>query len=232
MSRTPSDYPVGTPLVPPPNWTGKPVSIWRPVFAAALVTVMVLLCMMVGWLSVQGVPRRVRKPGTVEQLASKIEKPDAADLRPKEETTPVSLPPVDEEKPKPPEKPPVKVVETKKPAPPVEPVDKGKTTPPTSLPTTTPTTTPPKVVALSFQRDVRPILEKHCTSCHGATRQRGDVNLATVDGALKVVKPGMPDESPLLESILSSSMPPMKPTAVSEAERKTLREWITAGAKP
>ncbi len=86
--------------------------------------------------------------------------------------------------------------------------------------------------ALSYGKDVRPILERNCLSCHGGKNKRGGVDVGTYAAASKAVKPGKPDDSPLYESVASGAMPPMKPTAVTAAERNTLREWIAQGAKP
>lgn len=192
MSRTVRDYPVGTPLVPPEGWRGRPVAAWKPVLAAGLVTAMVVLCTLVGWLTVQGLPRRAKRP---ESVVAKVEKP----VEPKPE-------PVAEKATAP---------EPKRDAPPVARMK-----------------APTQAAGLTYQKDVRPILDRHCTSCHGGKNKRGGVDLSTHAGALKTVKPGKPDDSALVESIVSGNMPPKKPTAVSEAERKTLREWIAMGAKP
>ncbi|MCI0723833.1 MAG: DUF1553 domain-containing protein [Acidobacteria bacterium] len=92
------------------------------------------------------------------------------------------------------------------------------------------------------EHDVLPILQMHCTVCHGKRRQEGGLDLRTQAGRLKGGKsgpalvPGKPEESLLMKRILSGEMPPPKmyveyavrPPTSSEVE--VLRRWIAAGA--
>ena len=97
---------------------------------------------------------------------------------------------------------------------------------------------------VSFGRDVRPILAKHCFACHGPdpdARESGlrlDLRSSAVkdrDG-YQAVSPGDANASELIDRIASDDadlrMPPAdsKP-ALSAAEIGTLRSWINAGAK-
>src|SRR5688500_11817023 len=65
-----------------------------------------------------------------------------------------------------------------------------------------------------FERDVAPILVTHCLDCHQPNKQSGELNLATLDGALKggeqgpALAPGKPAGSPLLERVTAGEMPP------------------------
>jgi hypothetical protein len=93
-----------------------------------------------------------------------------------------------------------------------------------------------------FRRMVVPVLERTCTQCHNADKQKGELLLTTVDGIRKggengvVVEAGQPDASPLLERCElpladDDHMPPEgkpQPTAV---ELAALRMWILGGAK-
>ena len=94
--------------------------------------------------------------------------------------------------------------------------------------------------AVSFNRDVRPLLSDRCFHCHGpdeAARKaklRLDIRESVVDS---VIVPGSGDESDLLARITSDDeddlMPPpdsgTKPLSAKEIQ--VLRDWIEAGAK-
>lgn len=100
---------------------------------------------------------------------------------------------------------------------------------------------------LEYNRDIRPILVKHCFVCHGADKaalaKTGNMKLDTFEGATAdrgghaAIVPFKPDESFLLKRI-DPEVPEMRmppPTAdvppLSDADKKTLREWIAQGAK-
>ena len=99
--------------------------------------------------------------------------------------------------------------------------------------------------AVDFNRDVRPILNAHCTACHGGVKQAGGVSFTHQDQALgrgKSGKPtvtiGKPEASELIRRVLlpasdEDHMPPAnhgegKP--LTPAEVTTLRQWIAEGA--
>jgi hypothetical protein len=94
--------------------------------------------------------------------------------------------------------------------------------------------------ALSYNRDVRPLLSDRCFHCHGpddAARKaklRLDVRESAIESA---ILPGKAGESELLARITSDDeddlMPPPESgaKALSESEIKILRDWIEAGAK-
>lgn len=98
--------------------------------------------------------------------------------------------------------------------------------------------------APDFNRDVRPILSRHCFKCHGpdeATREAG-VRLDRRDGALAVavsgetpIVPGQLGESELIRRIESLDPdvvmpPPSTHLTLTAAEKDVLRQWIAAGA--
>lgn len=89
--------------------------------------------------------------------------------------------------------------------------------------------------AVSFAADVAPLLGKYCIRCHGASRPRAGLSLAsyreTIAGSSSgpVVAPGDAEASLLAKVVLSGEMPPRgeKPT---DAEIQTLVDWINGGA--
>ena len=95
-----------------------------------------------------------------------------------------------------------------------------------------------------FNRDVRPILSDKCFHCHGpGSSRKAKLRLDTVGGASDagrpggpVIIPGKPEESLLIERILSDDpdevMPPIDSHKIlSEAEKEILREWVRQGAE-
>jgi mono/diheme cytochrome c family protein len=89
---------------------------------------------------------------------------------------------------------------------------------------------------LTYEKDILPIVQRACISCHGATRKRGGLDLRTFASLARGgesgvgVQPGKPDESALLESVVSGRMPPGK-MKLPPAEKQLIRDWIASGAK-
>jgi len=99
--------------------------------------------------------------------------------------------------------------------------------------------------ATDFNRDVRPILNRNCTACHGGVKQAGGISFVYRELALgegksgaRTIIPGDPDGSELMKRVLSADsekhMPPAdhgdgKP--LTAAEIAVLRQWITEGAR-
>ena len=95
----------------------------------------------------------------------------------------------------------------------------------------------PAQTQVSFQQDVRPILEQRCEVCHGAEAGQGGLSLGNFDGLLKggksgpAVVAGEPEQSLLLRQI--SGTPPKMPmagTPLSEEQVELIRRWIAQGA--
>ena len=95
----------------------------------------------------------------------------------------------------------------------------------------------PAQTQVSFQQDVRPILEQRCEVCHGTEAGQGGLSLGNFDGLLKggksgpAVVAGEPEQSLLLRQI--SGTPPKMPmagTPLSEEQVKLIRRWIAQGA--
>lgn len=93
--------------------------------------------------------------------------------------------------------------------------------------------------AAFYVRDVRPVLERRCFSCHGALQQKGGLRLDTAraihtggDSGPSVI-PADAMASLLIqkvtESELKDRMPP-EGEPLTEAEISALRTWISAGA--
>jgi mono/diheme cytochrome c family protein len=90
-----------------------------------------------------------------------------------------------------------------------------------------------------FERDIRPIFERHCISCHGPDKQKSSYRLDRKSAALgraeigRPIVPGRPSESPLLRYVSGVDpdlvMPPKGPR-LSPEEIARVRAWIDAGA--
>ncbi len=94
---------------------------------------------------------------------------------------------------------------------------------------------------LDFDRDVRPVLEARCASCHGPDKQKAGLRLDTLRGVLDgaalgaepVVVPGRRDESELWRRITTADederMPP-KSAPLEPDVLELLGAWIDQGA--
>ena len=84
---------------------------------------------------------------------------------------------------------------------------------------------------LTFEKHVRPILKTHCTHCHGEEEKpEGGLDLRLRRFMDKIVTPGQPAKSKLVELIRSGEMPE-KGKPLAEAEIAVIEKWITQGAK-
>ena len=93
--------------------------------------------------------------------------------------------------------------------------------------------------AVSYVRDVVPILDEHCYECHDEYKSQGELLLTSVGEMLyggekagPAIIPGHPDTSPLIlyvRGILKPQMPKRK-EPLSEDDVHILRMWIQAGA--
>jgi hypothetical protein len=102
----------------------------------------------------------------------------------------------------------------------------------------------PEIYAVDtvFGGAVRPILEKHCFSCHAADKEKGDYRMDTFAALLAGGKSGKPAVTPgdtakseLLQRMLldindEKVMPPKKKARPSTAEITLIRWWIKQGA--
>ena len=94
---------------------------------------------------------------------------------------------------------------------------------------------------IDFRKDLKPILEVHCLSCHGAEKPKGALRLDTRENAIKggddgtSLVPGKPAESTLYTTTVlpadhDDAMPPKGPRLMKE-ETERLRLWIEQGAE-
>jgi len=94
---------------------------------------------------------------------------------------------------------------------------------------------------VDFSRDVRPIFNQNCVSCHGGVRQKNGVSFIFREEALGIGKsgrrtivPGDPDGSELIARVTSKDpdvrMPYHGPPLPAE-QVSLLRRWIKEGAK-
>lgn len=97
---------------------------------------------------------------------------------------------------------------------------------------------------IDFNEQIRPILNKNCTSCHGGVKQAGEVSFVYREQALgkgesgePVIVPGDPAASELVRRITTDDsddrMPPPDehPEGLSSEEIKLLTTWIAEGAE-
>ncbi|MBA4190625.1 MAG: hypothetical protein C0467_21780 [Planctomycetaceae bacterium] len=91
---------------------------------------------------------------------------------------------------------------------------------------------------IDFDRDVKPLFAKHCISCHGPDKQRGDLRLDRRIDAIrggetgKAFTGGKATESLLMHRVLAADdtkMPP-KGERLNSTEIATLKAWIEQGA--
>ena len=89
-----------------------------------------------------------------------------------------------------------------------------------------------------FEREVRPILAKHCFECHGPKKEHNGLRLDSRAGMLKggdsgpAIAVGSPEKSLLIEAVKHESfeMPPEPSPKLADKEIASLEAWIRAGA--
>ncbi|MDE0821614.1 MAG: hypothetical protein OSA95_10865, partial [Opitutales bacterium] len=94
--------------------------------------------------------------------------------------------------------------------------------------------------AADYEKEIRPILEKHCIDCHGPDKQKSRLRLdkrAIVlrggDSGLPALVPGNPAKSHLIELIRETDPDermPSKGDPLSSGEIALLEKWIADGA--
>ena len=87
--------------------------------------------------------------------------------------------------------------------------------------------------APQYDRDIAPLLKRHCVKCHGPTKQEGKLNLVAPGAIIKggaegaAVVPHDVAASLLWKRVDSDEMPPEHP--LSADEKSLIRRWILAG---
>ena len=97
---------------------------------------------------------------------------------------------------------------------------------------------------LITDKEVLPILQTRCVTCHGKRRREGGLDLRTIASRLEggrsgpALVAGAPEASLMLQRVVAGEMPPPhmlydnNVKAPTDAEVETLRLWIASGAQP
>lgn len=94
---------------------------------------------------------------------------------------------------------------------------------------------------IDFKKDIQPLLESRCVTCHGAEKQKSGYRLDSKNVALKggetyspAIKPGDSADSPLIH-LVAGLVPDMKMPAkgdpLTPEQVGVLRAWIDQGAR-
>ena len=88
---------------------------------------------------------------------------------------------------------------------------------------------------VSFERDIKPILENHCINCHGPELEEG-TRLDIREDALDYIEVGDPENSPFYEQLISEDEeelmpPPDEENPLSEEQIALVKTWISEGAE-
>ncbi|MDE3058295.1 MAG: hypothetical protein KGJ59_10100 [Bacteroidota bacterium] len=101
----------------------------------------------------------------------------------------------------------------------------------------------PRVAAVSFSKDVFPIIKKHCLPCHASdSDNRSELVLESYDDIITggkhgtPVVPGKGSESLIVQKVspnppFGKQMPLMTKKKLNDGQIDTLRMWIDQGAK-
>lgn len=96
---------------------------------------------------------------------------------------------------------------------------------------------------VQFNRDIRPILTKECTACHGGVKAAGgisfifrDLALSEGDSGQRAIVPGKPEESEMVRRMRHSDpdevMPkPKHGPPLKEEQIQLIEQWIREGAE-
>ena len=93
----------------------------------------------------------------------------------------------------------------------------------------------------SYSRNVQPIFDQKCVSCHGASKAENGLRLDSYEGVMKgtqfgpVVVPGQPFQSALVSVVRGTADPSLRMphgggTRLSEQDVQNIILWIQAGA--
>jgi mono/diheme cytochrome c family protein len=93
---------------------------------------------------------------------------------------------------------------------------------------------------VDYEKDIRPVFEKSCLSCHGPSKQKGGLRLDSRAGALKggdgfeaAIRPGDSAASPLIHlvaGLVADSRMPAEGEPLNRDQIGLLRAWIDQGA--
>lgn len=93
---------------------------------------------------------------------------------------------------------------------------------------------------VDYTRNIKPILQKHCISCHGAKKQESGLRLDSAKSLMKggdrgpALMAGNSDESLIIQSLIGEgdvSEMPFEETKLADKQIALFRRWIDQGAK-
>lgn len=98
-----------------------------------------------------------------------------------------------------------------------------------------------KKAGVDYNAEVKPILNKHCLSCHGGVRRKEGFSLLTREDALAVTEsgkpaivPGHPEQSEFIRRLTlddPDERMPYKEAPLTQKEIAILTQWVKEGAK-
>ena len=87
-----------------------------------------------------------------------------------------------------------------------------------------------------FEREIQPLLNERCVSCHGGDSPQSGLDLHTLASTLRggqngpVVLEGFSEKSILVRQLVNGVMPPQgASTPLNDAEIELIRDWIDEG---
>ena len=89
---------------------------------------------------------------------------------------------------------------------------------------------------VSFSKDITPIFQASCISCHGGERTSRGLDLKTYTSLMAgsqngaMIVPGNAGNSILIQSVSSGTMP-KRGTRLTDVQIQLLVDWVNAGAK-
>jgi Planctomycete cytochrome C len=198
------------------RWTNRLPGIPEPVLLAAIA----VICMGAGWFFFQGPGSNLfggrGKDPTTSTAVAEAAKP----AKTEHEQEPALVPADRKPRPNP---------MADKTPPPDRPA-------PQPMPKPVPPPLPVGQPGLTFEKNVLPIFEAKCITCHGGGKKRGGLDVRSIAALLKggdngtsLVR-GAPEKSLVWETIFTNRMPPGQ-NKLSAAEKKLVQEWIAGGAR-
>ena len=88
----------------------------------------------------------------------------------------------------------------------------------------------------TFEKDILPIFQAKCLGCHGADKQKADLDMRSKAAMLRggesgpSLQPGSAAKSLIWEKVAADKMPPGKEKLTAD-EKAVVRAWIDSGAK-
>ncbi len=94
--------------------------------------------------------------------------------------------------------------------------------------------------AVDFEKQIYPIVENKCLTCHSGSIKKGRYDMSTLEGLIKggktgiAIEPAKPDQSLLVKLAGRTGVPPMPPKddePLTPEELALIKAWIAQGAK-